>query len=112
MHRRLLAFFALTTILLMVLPPVCNIFDRWDKGAELPLVGHDTETTLAVIAFEVGIGIAVAWGSALLSLWIAKACLRQSIGPSSAKQRRGVRATEYLLLLFSPPPWQSVSLRV
>lgn len=112
MHRRLLTLFAAATILLMVLPPLCNAFDTWDKKPEFPIAGRDTETSLMVFALEFGMGIAIAWSSVLLLAWLAKAFLPQSTARSLAGVRRGVRATDYLLLLFSPPPWQSVSLRI
>lgn len=103
MHRRLLALAAATIILLMVLPPVFNTFDKWDKTPELPLVGHDTETTLMVMALEIGMGLAVAWGSLLFLAWLAEVIVPASVDFTSAHARRGFRATEYLLLLFSPP---------
>ncbi len=111
MHRRLLTLATAALILMMVAPPVCNTFDKWDKGHELPLAGHDAETTLMVMAFEVGISVAVAWGSALLLTWLAAVLLPGFLEASPAQTSRGVRATEYLLLLFSPP-WRVVSLRI
>jgi hypothetical protein len=111
MHRRLLAFFAATTILLMVLPPVCNLFDKWDKGPELPLTGHDTETTLMAMAFEAGMGMAVAWSSVLLLAWLSRVFLPGAIESALVPVVWGGRATEYLLLLFSPP-WRILPLRI
>lgn len=100
-----------TIILMMVLPAVCNIFDKWDKGPELPLVGHDTETTLMVMAFEAGMSVAVAWSSVLLLTWLAALLSLGIIDIVSVQASRGVRATEYLLLLFSPP-WPALPLRI
>ncbi|HEV2133617.1 MAG TPA: hypothetical protein VGR47_05090 [Terracidiphilus sp.] len=111
MHRRLLALAAATIILLMVLPPVFNAFDHWDKTPELPLVGHDTETTLMAMALEMGMGFAVAWGSVLFLAWLAEVFLPDRVEFTSALARRGFRATEYLLLLFSPP-WPPLALRI
>lgn len=111
MHRRLLTLIAATTIFLMVLPPVCNMFDKWDKGPELPLTGHDTETTLMVMAFEIGIGVAVAWSSVVLLAWLAKVLLPEMLETEPAQVCWGGRATEYLLLLFSPPG-RRLSLRI
>lgn len=111
MHRRLLTLLAATIILLMVLPPVFNAFDKWDKTPELPMAGHDTETTLMIMALEVGMGVAVAWGSVVFLGWLSAMLLPQLFETGSANASRGVRATEYLLLLFSPP-WRPLSLRI
>lgn len=111
MRRRLLTFVTASIILMMALPPVFNAFDTWDKGPELPLVGHDTETTLMMIAVDVGLGMAVAWSSICLLSWLAAVLLPGMIEPAPVHARPGVRATEYLLLLFSPP-WPMVSLRI
>jgi hypothetical protein len=111
MHRRLLALAAATIILLMVLPPVFNAFDKWDKTPELPLVGHDTETTVMVMALEIGMGFAVAWGSLLFLLSLAEVFVPEKFKSTAAHARPGFRATEYLLLLFSPP-WPPLALRI
>lgn len=111
MRRRLLALVTASIILMMVLPPVFNTFDKWDKGPELPLVGHDTETTLMMAALEVGLGVAVAWGLARLLAWLVAVLSPWTIEAVPVHARRGVRATEYLLLVFSPP-WPIVSLRI
>ncbi len=71
MRRRLLTVVTASMILMMVLPPVFNVVDKWDKGPELPLVGHDTETTLMMAAFDVGLGVAVAWSAVCLLGWLA-----------------------------------------
>ena len=111
MHRRLLTFFATAIVLLMVVPPVLNAFDTWDKSPELPMVGHDTETTLMVMASEAGMGLAVAWASLRLLGWLAAVLLPGIAVTAPLRTLRGMRATVYLLLLFSPP-WQAVSLRI
>jgi hypothetical protein len=111
MYRRLLALGAAMVILLMVLPPVFNTFDKWDKAPEFPLSGHDTETTLMVMALEVGMGVAVAWGSVLVLGWLAAVLLVWLVEAKPGNVTCGVRATDYLLLLFSPP-WRIVSLRI
>jgi hypothetical protein len=111
MRRRLLSLVTASIILLMVLPAVFNTFDKWDKGPELPLVGHDTETTLMMAALDVGLGIAVAWSAVGLLAWLAAVLLPATIEAAPVHAHRGFRATEYLLLLFSPP-WRIVSLRI
>jgi hypothetical protein len=89
-----------------------NVVDKWDKGPELPLVGHDTETTLMMAAVDVGLGVAAAWSSVCLLAWLAAMLLLGMIeAAASAHAYRGVCATEYLLMLFSPP-WRIVSLRI
>ncbi len=111
MHRRLLALVATAIVLLIAVPPVLNAFDSWDKSPELPMVGHDTETTLMVMALEAGMGVAVAWASVKLFGWLVAAILPGVVETAPARVRLGIRATAYLLLLFSPP-WQAVSLRI
>jgi hypothetical protein len=112
MRRRLLTIVTTSMILMMVLPPVFNVVDKWDKGPELPLVGHDTEITLMMTAVDVGLGVAVAWSSVCLLAWLAALLLLRMIETDApALAHRGVRATEYLLMLFSPP-WRVVSLRI
>ncbi|HEX8711018.1 MAG TPA: hypothetical protein VF730_04025 [Terracidiphilus sp.] len=98
-------------IALMVLPPLFDTFDTWDKRPEFPVVGHNTETTLAAMALEAGMGLAVGWLSVLLLNWVRKWLLPR-IAEAGAVARAGVRATDYLLLLFSPPPWETVTLRI
>jgi hypothetical protein len=112
MRTRLLTIVTASMILMMILPPVFNVVDKWDKGPELPLVGHDTETTLMMAAVDVGFGVAVAWISVSLLAWLAAVLLLRMIETAApAHAQRGVRATEYLLMLFSPP-WRIVSLRI
>lgn len=111
MRRRLLTLVAATIILLMVLPPVFNVFDSWDKAPEFPLTGHDTETTLMWMALEIGMGVAVAWSSVLLLAWLAEVLLPGALGIAPTPSRPCFCATEYLLLLFSPP-WRDVTLRI
>lgn len=112
MRRRLLTIVTASMILMMVLPPVFNVVDRWDKGPELPLVGHDTETTLMMAAVDVGLGAAVAWSTVCLLDRLAAVLLLGMIETGTpARAHRGLCATEYLLMLFSPP-WRIVSLRI
>jgi hypothetical protein len=111
MKRRLLSLAMASIILMMVVPPVFNTCDKWDKGTELPLVGHDTETTLMMAALETGLGLAVAWSSVRLLSWLAAMLLLHATEIAAVHGRRGFPATEYLLLLFSPP-WRIVSLRI
>jgi hypothetical protein len=112
MRRRLLTIVTASMILMMVLPPVFSVVDKWDKGPELPLVGHDTEITLMMAAVDVGLGVAVAWSSVCLLAWLAAVLLLGMIETAvPVHAHRGVRVTEYLLMLFSPP-WRIVSLRI
>jgi hypothetical protein len=108
--RRLLSIVATAIIALMILPPLFDTFDTWDKTPEIPVAGHNTETTIVVMAIELGMGLVVAWASVLLANWLA-AWLRPQISNAAVAARPGVRATEYLLLLFSPP-WEAVTLRI
>ena len=98
------------TILLMVLPPLFDTFDTWDKRPELPVAGHNTETTIAMMALEAGMGVAVAWASVLLLNWLAEIFAPRMVA-RRARARSGFRATDYLLLLYSPP-WAFTSLRI
>jgi hypothetical protein len=101
-YRRLLTLVAAVTIFLMVLPPLFDTFDTWDKTPELPVAGHNTETTITVLALETGLGIAVAWASVVLLAWLAAhfAVPLLSLPLPAQPEARG---TEYQLLLFSPP---------
>lgn len=110
MSRRLLSIVATAIIALMVLPPVFDTFDHWDKTPEIPVVGHNTETTVVAIASDLAIGLVVAWASVLLATWLG-AWLMPRIAKAPVVAKRGVRATDYLLLLFSPP-WETVTLRI
>lgn len=112
MRSHLLTMVTAFMIPVMVLPPVFNVVDKWDKGPELPLVGHDTETTLMMAAVDVGLGVAVPWSSVCLLAWLAAVLLLGMVETGApARAHRGVCATEYLLMLFSPP-WRIVSLRI
>ena len=108
--RWILSIAAAITIALMVLPPLFDTFDTWDRHPELPLVGHNTETTVAMLAVGAGMCAAVAWASVLLLNWLAGVLgmWMQQLQMVAWPQRR---ATEYLLLLFSPP-WAFTSLRI
>lgn len=110
MKRRLLGIIAAVTILLMVLPPLFDTFDTWDKRPEIPVSGHNTETTLYMLAVGVGMGLTVAWSAVLLLNWLAE-MFAPGVLAVRAQARPGFRATEYLLLLFSPP-WAFASLRI
>jgi hypothetical protein len=110
MSRRILGIIAGITILLMVLPPIFDTFDKWDKTPEIPVSGHNTETTLSMMAVGVGMGLTVAWSAVLLLQWLAEIFAPRML-TTQAVARAGVRATEYLLLLFSPP-WAFASLRI
>lgn len=86
----------------MVLPPLFDTFDTWDKTPELPVAGHNTETTIAVLALETGLGIAAAWASVVLLAWLAAHFVLPLLSVRLPAQPE-VRGTEYQLLLFSPP---------
>lgn len=109
--RRLLMLVAAITILLMVLPPLFDTFDTWDKGPELPVVGHNTETTIVVMSLQIGLGLAVAWGSILFLKCLGElsAAMRDVLlVPATEARARGM---DYQLLLFSPP-WRLTFLRI
>lgn len=110
MNRRLLGIIAAATILLMVLPPLLDTFDKWDRTPEIPVSGHNTETTLSMLAVGVGMGLTVAWSAVLLLNWLAE-MLTPGMAAAPSQARPGFRATDYLLLLFSPP-WAFASLRI
>ena len=110
MKRRLLGIFAAIAILLMALPPLFDTFDHWDKRPELPMVGHNTETTVAMVAVGIGMSVTVAWAVVLLFQWLASFLAPRTL-KALVPVRPGVRATDYLLLLFSPP-WAFTALRI
>jgi hypothetical protein len=109
-NRRLLGFLAAFTILLMVLPPLFDTFDYWDKTPEIPIVGHNTETTIVRIAEGFALCAVVAWSAVLLLQWLASILAPRALKVLAPAQP-GIRATEYLLLLFSPP-WAFTTLRI
>jgi hypothetical protein len=98
-------------VLLMVLPPVTDTFDRWDHHPEFPMVGHNTETNVVVFTADLGLGMVVAWASVRLMQWLVALFAPFLLQIFSAPWGPRVRATEYLLLLFSPP-WRAMSLRI
>ena len=110
-YRHVVHFVVTVAVLLMVLPPVFDAFDTWDKRPEFPMVGRNTETNIVVFTADLGMCMVVAWASICLMQWLVTLlapCLPQIF---SAPRGPEVRATEYLLLLFSPP-WRDVSLRI
>lgn len=111
MYRHLLRFLAATAVLLMLLPPLFDTFDTWDKRPELPVAGHNTETTLVLLTAELGMCMVVAWASIRLTQWLVALFAPYLLQVFPAPFRPPVRATDYLLLLFSPP-WRPVSLRI
>jgi len=110
-YRRLLTFIAAMTILLMVLPPLFDTFDTWDKTPEFPMVGHNTETNLVVIGMDAGLCLGVAWMAVLLLDWLVSLLAPPLRELATAAPQPLSRGTEYLLLLFSPP-WRLTSLRI
>lgn len=110
MKGRLLGIIAAATIVLMVLPPLFDSFDKWDRTPEIPVSGHNTETTMAMMAVGVGMCLTIVWSAVLLLNWLAEMFPPRRLAARVAA-RPGVRATEYLLLLFSPP-WAFASLRI
>ncbi len=95
----------------MLLPPVFDTFDTWDKRRELPVAGHNTETTLVLVTAELGMCMVVAWTSVRLMQRLVAVFAPYLLQIFPAAFRPGVRATDYLLLLYSPP-WRAVSLRI
>lgn len=111
MYRHFVHLVAGLAVLLMIVPPVCDTFDRWDRRPEMPMVGHNTETTVVVFTADLGLCMVVAWASIQLMQWLVAVfapyiliVVRSSFGPL-------MRATDYFLLLFSPP-WRQISLRI
>lgn len=100
------------TILLMVLPPLLQTFDTWDRKPEIPVAGHDTEATLVELGFEAGLCLAVAWVSitVLNCLAVILASVADALAPAAAVVARAL-GIDYLLLLFSPP-WRLTYLRI
>ena len=95
----------------MVLPPVFDTFDTWDRRPEIPMAGHNTETTVRELSAELGMCMVVAWAAIQLMQWLVELLAPYLLQIFSAPLGPEVRATEYLLVLFSPP-WRSVSLRI
>jgi hypothetical protein len=109
--RRLRHLVAAMAILLMVVPPLFDTFDTWDKGPELPVIGHNTETNVVLATASLGICFAVISAGILVFNALA-ALLGASLEASApAAPLVRARATDYLLLLYSPP-WRLTSLRI
>jgi len=102
MYRRFLSFVAAMAILFMVLPPLLEVFDTWDKRPEIPVEGRDTETTLEVIGAVAGMCLGVAWLSVLLMNWLASLFAPFPQGSVPAAQPFAF-GTDHLRRLFSPP---------
>ncbi len=111
MYRHVVHFVAAVAVLLMVLPPVFDTFDTWDRRPEVPVAGHNTETTLVVVTVDLGMCMVVAWASIRLMRWLVALLKPFVLKVLAAAFDPPVRATDYLLLLFSPP-WRLLSLRV
>lgn len=104
MHRRALIFVVVAAIFMMVLPHVLEIFDTWDKRPEIPVAGHDTESTLMEVGFAAGACIGIAWLCASLTTFAAKILLPLLFSPEPEFAVQPFQtATDYLKLLFSPP---------
>jgi len=97
-------------ILLMVIPPLFDTFDTWDKTPEIPVAGHNTETTLVLISVGVGMYLTVAWLSVILMNWLV-ALLEPLLCQRTPVVQPHPHGTDYLLLLFSPP-LSFISLRI
>jgi len=110
-YRHVIHFVATVAVLLMVLPPVLDTFDTWDKRPELPMVGRNTETNIVVCTADLAMCMVVAGSSICLLQWLVTLFAPYLQQIFSAPHGPEVRATEYLLLLFSPP-WRVVSLRI
>jgi hypothetical protein len=110
-YRHVVHFVATLAVLLMVLPPVFDTFDTWDKRPEIPMVGHNTETNIVVCTADLAMCMVVAWASICLMQWLVTLFPPYLLQIFSAPVEPEVRATEYLLSLFSPP-WRVVSLRI
>ena len=109
--RRLRHLVAAMAILLMVVPPLFDTFDTWDKGPELPVIGHNTETNVVLATASLGICFAVISAGILVFNGLA-ALLEASIEVSTPMAPLArARSTDYLLLLYSPP-WRLSSLRI
>jgi hypothetical protein len=110
-YRHVVHFVATVAVLLMVLPPVFDAFDTWDKRPEFPMVGRNTETNIVVWTADLAMCLVVAFESICLMQWLVRLFAPYLLQIFSVPLGPEVRATEYLLLLFSPP-WRVVSLRI
>lgn len=99
MNRRFLTLVSVAAILLMSVPQLCEILDRWDSISDF---GNDTEFMLIVIGICVGLCLL----SALLIVQLAGLVLSlfmrliREMAPAAQPNSYG---TNYLRLLFSPP---------
>lgn len=103
--------FGAMTIFLMVLPPLFDTFDNWDTKPELPVVGHNVETTVVVVSVDLSLCFVVAWVSTLLLKWLLALFSQFAHNLAPVSIQPNAYGIEYLLLLFSPP-WRLTSLRI
>lgn len=94
-------------MLLMALPPLFELVDRWDN---IPATGNDTAITLVVIGACIGLCLVsgfliVRLVTLLLSLFIG---VLPDIAPTAQPNSFGA---DHLRLLFSPP-LSFISLRI
>ena len=111
MVRHLLHLVVAAAILLMFLPPVFDTFDSWDRRPEIPVAGHNTETTLVLVSADLGLCAVVAWTALRFLDWLVALFAPYLLQIFPAPFRPLARATDYLLLLFSPPA-PPLSLRI
>ncbi len=99
MNRRFQTFVTISAILLMAVPPLFELVDKWDN---IPATGNDTAITLIVIGACIGLCFVSAFlivrvVTLLLSLFIG---VLPEMAPTAQPNSFGA---DHLRLLFSPP---------
>lgn len=99
MYRRFRTLVTLAAILMMAIPQLCEVLDRWDKISDF---GNDTESLLIVIGICIGLCLLSALLAVSLLGVVAAILMRLMLGIASVGQSQSKEA-DYLRLLFSPP---------
>jgi len=106
-YRQVRTLVSLAAILMMAVPQLCEVLDRWDKIADF---GNDTEFMLIVIGICIGLCLL----SALLAvklLGVVVALLKRLMPEIARPGQSQSKEADYLRLLFSPPI-SLISLRI
>ena len=107
MSRRFPIFVSVAAILLMAVPQLYQVLDRWDTVAD---IGRDTECMLLVVGICIGLCLLSALLIVQLTGWLVAVFMRLLPATLSAAQSQN-KGTAYLRLLFSPP-LSATSLRI
>ena len=99
MSRRFPIFVSVTAILVIAVPQLYQVVDRWDTVAD---IGRDTEWMLLVVGICIGLCLLSALLIVQLVGGLVAIFMRLLPATTGAAQSQS-KGTDYLRLLFSPP---------